>query len=157
MMNIINTLGLDSTYTNIYINFQKSSCWWKIYPVARLAHDRKFWVWLVGENGGNCSFCQICWTLYCVMFIDHCYWPLLVLLYLKPPTDQRVWYCSTISHHVNNLRKTLRKMWQNILFISASPSLDISYFEISPSKCVRKWLNWKRNMIYISIHIYTTP
>ena len=114
-------------------------------------------VWLVGENGGNCSFCQICWTLYCLMFINHCYWLLLVLLYLKPPTDQRVWYCSTISHHVNNLRKTLRKMWQNILFISASPSLDISYFEISPSKCVRKWLNWKRNMIYISIHIYTTP
>ena len=21
-------------------------------------------VWLVGENGGNCSFCQICWTLF---------------------------------------------------------------------------------------------
>ena len=70
----------------------------EFYPEARLAQERKFWVWFVGENGGNWNFMQI------IVGDFHC-WFKSSFQHLKSPTDQRVWDCSSVSHHVDHLGK----------------------------------------------------
>ena len=106
----------------------------EFYPVARFAQERKFWLWFVGENGGNwnSNFISLLF-LNCLlglgvdndMIKSWCksrkasIWEADIFgrfkssfEHLKSSTDQRVWDCSSVSHHVDHLGKNITHLWR---------------------------------------------